>query len=231
MRVEGYHLYLQAAKYGTYLFALSFIIYAVFHKISCLWILDIASSIKTYFNTRIGKPDSPAFDMLIVSFLSIALSYFFSSIMNKRWPQELAYSHAIENDDFELLLYRAMANDKLVSVTMTKGKVYVGWIVRTFDPCDERKYLRILPALSGYRASENLKVTFTTMYKTVIDSIINSSGSENRQNANLEEEDFELVLAVSEIQSANIFDIEAYIRFQEQGKDRKKNHPSTTSNS
>lgn len=224
MRVEGYHLYLQAAKYGTYLFILSFIIYAIIHKLSCSWLLDIASSLKAYFNARIGKPNSPAFDMLIVSFLSIALSYSFSFLINRRWPQEQAFARAIENDDFELLLYRAMANDKLVSVTMTKGKVYVGWIVRTFDPCDERKYLRILPALSGYRANENLKVTFTTMYQTVIDSIINSSEDEDSQNTNLEEEDFELVLAASEIQSANIFDIDAYIKFQEQGQERKKKH-------
>jgi hypothetical protein len=43
--------------------------------------------------------------------------------------------------------------------------VYVGILVAaTEDPNESKRFMRFVPVLSGYRASPNLKVTYTTFY-------------------------------------------------------------------
>jgi hypothetical protein len=49
--------------------------------------------------------------------------------------------------------------------TLSSGKVYVGVLVAaTEDPNELKRFLRFVPVLSGYRATPNLKVIYTTFY-------------------------------------------------------------------
>ena len=54
---------------------------------------------------------------------------------------------------------------------MLNSKVYVGLITSNFDPAFDRKYIRLLPILSGYRDSETKEVTFTHNYSSVLQSV------------------------------------------------------------
>jgi len=89
---------------------------------------------------------------------------------------------------------------------MDSGKVYIGWVKELPKPFTT-SYIRITPALSGYR-NENKELVFTTQYLSVYASYI-ADGSVTDQN----ELKTDLVLKVDKIHSASFFDMEMYKRF------------------
>jgi hypothetical protein len=89
---------------------------------------------------------------------------------------------------------------------MEDVKVYVGFPVRTNKPAkSERKYIPLLPVMSGVRDSAS-EVCFTTFYEDVLLAT-------GRELDHLGQEYFILVLAVFKISSVRKFDIEACAKF------------------
>jgi hypothetical protein len=111
----------------------------------------------------------------------------------------------VMNADLELILLRAMEENMPVCVTLGHGKVYVGLITGSIDPGDKRDMLRILPLVSGYRKSDDYKITFTTSYISLYDLC-----SEGKELDHLDPSKFEIVFPHCEIKSVNLFDINAY---------------------
>ncbi|MDQ2919992.1 MAG: hypothetical protein M3R52_00030 [Acidobacteriota bacterium] len=72
---------------------------------------------------------------------------------------------------FELLLKKAQDQTKTVSVTMSNGKVYVGWVTHLFNPALPTNFIQILPVKSGYRDEETKWVVFTTFYSEALDNL------------------------------------------------------------
>lgn len=115
------------------------------------------------------------------------------------------------NDYLEILLQRALRNTQQVSLTTRSRKFYVGFVTSNFDPAYERKYIKVLPTLSGYRHPEELTFRITTDYAAVYDQLL------DRRPEFLEEhaDNFEIIIPVEEIASANIFDPDAFDLFRE----------------
>ncbi|GHC17481.1 hypothetical protein GCM10010082_05840 [Kushneria pakistanensis] len=113
------------------------------------------------------------------------------------------------NADFEEILLRAEDSSMGVMFSMRSGKVYVGMIVGAVDPSDSRDMIRIFPLISGYRQNETLKVNFTTFYYKLYEKMRNEG-----QLPHLTPAIFEIAFCFSDVQSATLFDIEAYIEFQ-----------------
>lgn len=113
------------------------------------------------------------------------------------------------NDYLEMLLLRATREVKQVSITIKSGKVYVGYITRNFDPAFERKYVTVLPMASGFRDPDTQELILTTDYARVYQQMILEDNAFLLRGA----DDFHIVIPVSEIQSANIFDPFAYQLF------------------
>lgn len=113
------------------------------------------------------------------------------------------------NDDFELLLQRALSKSMPICITLKHEKVYVGYVAGTIDPGDKREMLRILPYMSGYRRPEDKRVKFTTFYDQIYTKL-----SSEKSLKHLEIENFEVAFPYSEILSLNIFDLNAYLAFQ-----------------
>jgi hypothetical protein len=111
----------------------------------------------------------------------------------------------------EELLADSQEDTRQVSITLKNRKVYVGFVVRTFDPAYDRKYVVILPTMSGYRAESTHRLTFDTDYTRVYQALIAEDESRLVRGV----EDFQVVVPVSEVVSANLFDWEAYQRFNE----------------
>lgn len=111
----------------------------------------------------------------------------------------------VMNADLELILLRAMEENMPVCVTLGHGKVYVGFITGSIDPGDKRDMLRILPLVSGYRKSDDFKITFTTSYISLYDLCV-----EGKELDHLDPSKFEIVFPHCEIKSVNLFDINAY---------------------
>lgn len=125
--------------------------------------------------------------------------------------QETRRAITIWNDYLEVLLERALRETKQLSVSTKLGKVYVGFVTNNFDPAYERKFIRILPMSSGYRDGSTQELVLTTDYAKVYQQIIQQDNAFLLRGV----EDFEIVVPVAEIASANLFDPEAYERFQQ----------------
>ena len=65
--------------------------------------------------------------------------------------------------------------------------------------------------MSGYRAETNHQIIFTTDYTRVYQVLMEEDESRLVRGVN----DFQVVIPVSEVLSANLFDWEAYERFNE----------------
>ena len=115
------------------------------------------------------------------------------------------FQQAINNDDFEKLILKSVEEVAPLLLTMSNGKIYIGYAIRGLDPGPKGNYLRILPLISGYRDQEHREVHFTTRYEEIYDQIPSSQYKK-----------FEMVLPVSEIQSSTLFDDVIYQQFQSQ---------------
>lgn len=134
---------------------------------------------------------------------------FLSSVYE--YSNRAALKRAIQvlNSDLDLILLRALEVGMPICVTLGSGKVYVGYVTGAIDPGDKRDMLRILPFVSGYRASESMKLTFTTWYTDVYQKF-----AQDESLGHLNPELFEVVFPLSEVMSVNLFDIQAYQAFQ-----------------
>ena len=122
--------------------------------------------------------------------------------------------HAIKNNDFEKLIARSVFDNFPILFTLESGKVYVGWAVSAPNPTQERKSIRILPLVSGYRDKDTQIVKFTTDYIMILDSIYNGADTK------LLLEDFEVVIPSRQLSSCHLFDMTIYNNHFRQSKSK-----------
>lgn len=150
---------------------------------------------------------------LVGIFLPVILNLFFagvSAVLPGFNFDLYLVKRAIRKNDFERLLFRSATRQTPVLLTLLPGKIYLGWVVDAPNPSAERRSIRILPLLSGYRDPDDHRVKFTTSYHDILSSVDDDS----EVLGHLESRDFEVVLPVEQIYSAHLFDLEAYTHFQ-----------------
>jgi hypothetical protein len=105
--------------------------------------------------------------------------------------------------ELEKLLYASANSGIPVSLTLKNLKVYVGWPTATPDPskAESMSDIRLQPILSGHRDKDNQKLTFTTTYERVYDAV------ESNELPEMKVSDFQIVIPVTEITSANLFSL------------------------
>lgn len=138
--------------------------------------------------------------------------------MTAWWPLNVLFveskeiSRAIESDDdyLEKLFESAIQELQMVSITLESGKVYIGYVQGNYLPSGDRKYAKVLPYLSGYRASDTREMKFTNNYAAAYSKLA-------EQDIDLDEEDFGVVIPIERIESVRLFDPEAYELFQSAG--------------
>lgn len=114
------------------------------------------------------------FDYLGTSLVAFALGATLWAPWNYLFcDQQVAIDKVIEQDKipFERLLKKAQDQTKTVSVSMSNGKVYVGWVTHAFNPALPTEFIQILPLKSGYRDEKTKWVVFTTYYSEALDSL------------------------------------------------------------
>lgn len=134
------------------------------------------------------------------------------------WPLNLLFKkdreavRAVENwgDFLELLLNRSMTNTEQLSISLASGKAYIGFVTSSFDPAFDRKYMLLLPTLSGYREHDTRELVVTHDYAEVYQQLIDKDASELFAIA----DEFQLVIPVSEIVTASLFDPKVYELFE-----------------
>ena len=108
----------------------------------------------------------------------------------------------LQINSLERLLYRAATDTAVIQVTMTDGKIYVGFVAAVPpDPSAPDAYLQLLPTMSGYRDSDTKQVVFTTFYDEIY------------AGGDIDPEDFVKVPPLANVESAGPFRADVYLRF------------------
>ena len=124
-------------------------------------------------------------------------------LLNRVYPQERASRRAIERHgtETEKLLYRSLNSLLPISVSLKNDKVYIGWAVWTPELKSEMREIRLLPAMSGYRSPVYKSLQITTRYFQAYREI-------EAGRLDLRAQDFEIVIPLDELRSANLFSLE-----------------------
>jgi hypothetical protein len=220
-REDGHRLYFRAAFWGAGLFlaalAIHFTLATLSHEYKELVHFLQGPTNGLFKDASKSDPIAPT----IAGVSSLFLAYPFAKFLNLilwKWKGTLL-QRACEQDDFERILYQAVSRDMPVSVSMENRKVYVGFVLRTFEPTKTRKSITVLPLMSGYRGDTDGRLVFTTFYDWIYGA--------NRPKADagklsppfdhLSAQDFEIVLPMDRVHSLGLFDVNVYAAFSARG--------------
>lgn len=196
-RLNGQRLLLLSALAGTALLACSYLVVKAI-IFAAPWVHLHWKSIFPYNN-------------LGVTAGALFLGIFGGDLLNPLRPTkpEMKKTIAKWEDHLELLFYKATTETKQVLIDLKNGKVYVGFVLSSPNPEYERRFVRLLPTISGYRDKEDMSLHLATNYLPVYLKMMDSGQPEDQALA----DDFQIVIAASEIISAHIFNEDAYQTF------------------
>jgi len=142
------------------------------------------------------------------SLLSLTISVAFSEIGNAFFDREKNIKRAIKlvGNEFELILKSSFSDSQLIQITLKNEKVYIGWVKELPIPSISN-YIRIIPAISGYR-NEERKTILNTHYLNVYSEYIQEG-----RITNIKELNVDLIISNIEIISVSYFDLEMYEKF------------------
>jgi hypothetical protein len=196
IRYNAQELILSSAVAGLIGFTFAFLLATAIS----IWIPDFYSWWKTTI----------PFEFLGTSLLAFLLLVAFGFFPN-RWIDEEQQIKKIvrdDNDGIEWILLKALEEAKLVSITLKSRKVYIGFISQNFfSPWQGVKSIKVIPVYSGYRDEKDFHIVFTTSYDTVIKYTV------EEDDIDLDIDDFQMGIPVSEMITVNIFDPRVYEQF------------------
>ena len=108
-------------------------------------------------------------DTLVLCIGSIAIALIVGMLYNKAPnARAVAFEKAMQKNDYDSILYRAMEHRLPIAISLESRKVYVGFVVDTLEPGDD-SHLTLLPMYSGYRDEQNLKFKLASSYTEIFD--------------------------------------------------------------
>ncbi|MEC8810413.1 MAG: hypothetical protein VXY23_03775 [Pseudomonadota bacterium] len=207
-RESGYKLYFSYGFIG--------LIFYVLAKFLLAFVLLVESAICPGFIEFLVSTISP---YLIVTranaefaaciLLAVAYTFLYNGTLDSK-AKNLRRA-ANKNDLSRLFLY-CMDNTKLVTITLETRKIYIGLVQRSDEPIDIN-HISILPLFSGYREKTNQALKITNDYGPVFYKLLDDS-----KDQVLTPMDFSVVVPVSRIVSAHIYDPVIYATMQEGSK-------------
>ena len=164
-REDGHRLYFRAVFFGALIFALVAIAHAQLERVSVRY-SSTARLAKEFIRPMAKEPSSASAvaDLTLICFLSMLAGWPLARLLNLGFRKDHWLRQAIRKDALEAFLLDAADSETSIAVTMDDRKVYVGYLVESFDPTVGRKCILLLPLMSGYRDLETNKVVFTTFY-------------------------------------------------------------------
>lgn len=145
----------------------------------------------------------------ITSLSTLPISWLFVKISNKYLSKKHHIRKAIKRlgNELEMLLKTSFDESRLLQLTLDNEKVYVGWVKELPIP-SVSNYVRIIPAISGYRTAETNEIIFTSQYLKVYAEYI-----EEGKVISLEQLETDLVINIKNVVGVSFFDLEMYERF------------------
>ena len=129
-----------------------------------------------------------------------------------------------KGDLIELLLAESTERQLCAELSLWNGKSYIGLALNSGLQAHGESDIALIPLASGYREPDTQKLKITTYYAEVIDEWLDELEEFREWSQELEEsedrlddlKDFRIVISMSEIVSARLFDLDVYERFQEE---------------
>lgn len=117
------------------------------------------------------------------------------NLLGRIWPylgKEESIRRVIENkqDPLEILLRDALESDRLLSVSVKNGKVYIGRLVSSLDPAYGVQSLTLSRSYSGHRDGETSAFHLDIDYEQVLEDVIEKLVTETERR--IREENFDL---------------------------------------
>lgn len=147
------------------------------------------------------------------SFYIFILSPILAFIFNLIFPKKFLFRLTLkkQGNQIEKILWSSLTEkkdeDKLLMITTSSNKVYVGYINKIQKPIGE-SYVSIIPYFSGYREKETQKLIISTDYFSAIESFVND------EKVKLIDEKMGVVINKSNIALISKFDIDVFEAFQ-----------------
>jgi hypothetical protein len=142
------------------------------------------------------------------SFCTVLLSIALAKVGNILLNKEKYIKKAIKDvgNEFELLMKSSFTNENLLQFTLDNDKFYIAWVKELPTPSISN-YVRVIPALSGFRNTEK-ELVFTSHYLSVYSEYIKEG-----RVTNIKELNTDLVIDLDNIVTVSNFDLEMYHRF------------------
>lgn len=128
------------------------------------------------------------------------------ALLSRGRDSRVRINQASITDPLELLLSRSLLNGEAIQVTLSTGKIYVGYVLAAPDPDLPTKFITLQPLMSGQRDSSG-QVDYTTFY----DEILTEFEADPDTKGALDS--FQQVLPVDKVVTLSGFNLDAYVRF------------------
>ena len=195
VRESGYHVLFRSAVVGI-------VLYLTAEGIAKTW----RACWPTTIIDSLDKHSPEPFTTEVM--LSLALALILPYLLNVMYPRRKGAKRAASNagEHIELLIIESIEGKTPIEITLRNRKVYIGLAGDTGVGGNPDGDVAIVPMFSGYRDENTQYLEITLDYFPVIDMYLEEKPS-------LTEEDFRVVLPMSEIVSARLFYEDVYDQF------------------
>lgn len=147
---------------------------------------------------------------ILIFGISYPLAKLLNLIINNKWM--FGQVVKIWGDEYEKLFWDSLQYkndaDKLLIVTTSTNKVYVGYVNRISEPINS-SHITLIPNFSGYRDKNTQEFMVTTNYISVLEHFVREDQEE------LIDSKMGILIPRSEIVLVSRFSYDIFIRFQE----------------
>ena len=149
----------------------------------------------------------------ITSFVTVVIAIFATWVINVFTDDRTWIKKSIEDvgNEFELLMDYSFSKKSLIQFTLDNNKFYIAWVKELPIPSISN-YVRVIPAMSGYR-NESKEFIFTTHYLSIYAEYIKEGKVKNINDLNTD-----LIIDITNVISVSNFDSEMHKRFNRVGK-------------
>ena len=195
VRESGYHVLFRSAVVGI-------VFYLVAEGVVAAWCACCPPSIINFLDKY--SPDPFTTEVILSLALALVLPYLFNIVYDSRKGVKRAARNAGEH--VELLIIESVEEKTPVEITLRNRKIYIGLAGDTGVGGSPDADVAVVPMFSGYRDEKTQDLVITLDYFPIIDMYVEEKPS-------LTEEDFRVILPMSEIVSARLFYEDVYDHF------------------
>ena len=215
IRESGYRLLFRSAVAGIFLSFISRTITLLLEGRCTLFSRVWESYLREPFALEALFQEPFTVEVLLSLVLAVLLPFVFNAFYDDHKGAERAAVEA--GDHIELLIQESIDDQVPVEVTLRNRKIYIGLGLESGIGTSSESDIALIPMYSGYRDEETLTLHIEIDYLSVIWEFLeyDEGPGSNEDTDSWSSEEFRVVIPVTEVVSARLFDEELYDEFAE----------------